>query len=252
MRYSLPKRAEPMHRVPIWKGAVLRTVLQTVLKQKGSHREAAQWLGIGQTTFTRLLHGTPKGKYLTSMRHDTFASIRDALDNNQFKFDLGLDEPLEEMGLLGDFYDSLLSWEGQRVREHYEDWLNRELERVSNKASQVLTELKGELVYGRLIRKFIEEIAMREELPEPSTGSEAKRLWIALYRSLEPLANGDATWGVERRWQELHATGELRRYLSSAFRREQILMSREHDFERISTCKMPSEGWEPWIPDDDE
>ena len=79
------------------------------------------------------------------------------------------------------------------------------------------------------------------------------RIWLALYRALEPLGDAQVTWGVERRWQEMHEAGELDSYLRFALERERIMLKRERDIARMNKCELPqdyaeslaSDEWEP-------
>jgi len=186
----------------------------------GGSRKAAQQLGLVPSTFNRLLNGAVK----TSMTQSTYARLRDALSGHAIEF--GLIDRFEGAVETGDFgfYD-----------HRYQEWLDEELERLSGIARPVLLELWGRTSYKRVIERHLLKATRRKELPPP----EQKRHWLALYRALEPLTKGSATWGVERSWSELHASGQLRGYLRGALSSELIMLDREGDFERMTKRPVP-------------
>lgn len=209
-----------MHRVRIIDGESLKSVLREVLERTGTHRTAAKRLGIGQTTFTRLVNGTVS----KSMSHDTYESIRNALEGHAIEF-----------GLIDIFEGSVLGGHGYLVRENYEAWLEREIERLRSKGGEVFEELWEHKDYRPLFTQFLHTVANRSELP----AAHEERIWLALYRAVEPLGEAQPTWKVERSWTELHAADDLRGFLRAALAREEIMLRRERDLERFASCEPP-------------
>ncbi len=222
-----------LHQVRIVDAEALRSVLRRIVEEEeySTHRQAATFLRIGQTTFTRLLNGTTN----QFMRFDTYCSIREALSGHAIEF-----------GLITVFEDSVLPWEGRQIRGQYESWLDGELDRLRETHSFV-TELFAHPEYHEQIEKWLQQVTLREHLPR----EEDKRHWLALYRALEPLGNAKATYGVERSWQELHEAGHLRPFLRAALERERIMLERERDLERINARRLPDEAL-AWLAEPDE
>jgi hypothetical protein len=66
---------------------------------------------------------------------------------------------------------------------------------------------------------------------EPSRN---KRIELAICRALEPLTNAAATYGIERSWLELEERRQLSAFLRASLRREEIMLEREADHERLA------------------
>lgn len=221
-----------MHQIHIIDGEALRSVLQRVLEEVGTHRKAARRLGIGQTTFTRLLNGITHKK----MRSDTYLSIKEALSGHAVEFGLG-----------ERFEGSVLTFKGRLVRDNYESWLHQEFQRLERKVGPLLTVLLNHFQCATVFDRFLERQTRRPDLPQPDD----ERLWIALYRAVEPLVEAKATWGVEWSWEELDAAGHLGRFVRAGLEREQIMLSRERDEERLNKCTPPEE-FLAWLAGADE
>jgi hypothetical protein len=224
-----------MHQIKIVDSQVLQSVLRKVVARRGTHREAAKALGIGQTTFTRLLNGTVHKR----LRSDTYRSIRKALSAH------GIEWGLEYL-----FEESVLNPKGSLVQRKYESWLREEYERLASRAQPVFSELYGRPEYQRLFKGFLQRVARRPDLPPPHE----TRLWVALYRAVEPLGAASVTWGVERTWQEMDEAGELEGFLQAALKRERIMLNRERDLARLNRCKPPEEymGWLAGLDEEEE
>ena len=229
-----------MHQVEIVDGPRLRSVLQRVYEQCGTERPAAEALGIGQHTFHRLL----KGRTRKRIRVDTWRGIRDGLRSNALGF-----EPDEVSKLIEQWDASVLTEVGSHAHQQYRRWLREECRRLMPRANPVFTELFGHPEYQARFREFLFKVNRSRELPKPKE----MRIWLALYRALEPLGDAQVTWGVERRWQEMHEAGELDSYLRFALERERIMLKRERDIARMNKCELPhdyaeslaSDEWEP-------
>ena len=139
----------------------------------------------------------------------------------------------------------------------------------------VFTELYGHQEYRALFEDFLKEVTKgtkpsrrrryseREHYdlgpigPVQATvtlpGRQApqdQRVWIALYRAVEPLGDTQLTWGVERTWQEMHHTDDLRSFLQAALKRERIMLNRDRDLVRLNRCRPPEEYLE-WLAEED-
>jgi len=207
----------------------MRSILRLVLDQFESHQEAADALGIHQTTFTRLLNGTTERR----MRFNTFAAIRDALGC----------APLFEM--LGAFQDEMfegtvLRGDGWQIYRDYHNWLDDEIARLEPRVASVWMELWGLPEYQELFRKFFKAITRKPN--PPKTGD--RRYWLAVYRALEPLGAAEATHGIELSWQELHVNGKLTQFLRAALRRERLMLERGADLERANRRQLPEDYYE--------
>ena len=129
-----------------------------------------------------------------------------------------------------------MSGDGSMVLQQYEEWAERERRRLEKGgAKEVFEELYAHPKYRYYFEHFLEKVTGGPSLPP----SDDPRLWLALYRALEPLAAWAATWGMEREWQEMHhrkrrdGQTELQFYLRTAMRRERILLDRERPLDRI-------------------
>jgi hypothetical protein len=229
----MSKTYSATRRVRIVDGATLRRVLQTVYDHHGTHRSAASWLRIDQSTFTRLLNG----KTHQFMSFETYSSISRALDGHALEF-----------GLIEDFELSVVAWEGGLVVRRYEEWVARELRRLEEAgARELLQELYAHSTYASYFEDFLRRTNGRSSLPQP----DEHRLWMALYRAVEPLTAAEFTWGVERSWTQLGDSvqpggqTELESYLRTALRRERIVLNRERVLERIRSEGLvpPPEYW---------
>ena len=89
--------------------------------------------------------------------------------------------------------------------------------------------------YQAEFRGFLFNRQGSRELPSPKE----LRIWLALYRALEPLGDAELTWRVERTWREMHEAADLRRFLRSALDRERIMMERDLDVARMNKCELP-------------
>ena len=89
--------------------------------------------------------------------------------------------------------------------------------------------LRSDNEAGQEIRRFEREVA---KLGFTTDADEltADRLRLALIHVFDPIAGGQGR--VERHYEELRHTGELRKYLKHAFDRELILLRRESDLRR--------------------
>jgi hypothetical protein len=218
-----PNKRGSMHQVRIQDGEELRRVLQVVYDRFGTHGRAATFLGIGQTTFTRLLNG----KTFKAMTNDTYVSVRQALQK----------EPLE-FGLLESFEDSVLAFEAQEVQRQYDRWLQQELERLRERAKPIVQQLYTHRRYRGIFHSFLKNTRYRTKLP----AADDDRAWLALYRAVEPLCASEPTYGVERNWEELDSSRELGSFLHAALRREAIMLRRARDIDRVRDVKLP-EQW---------
>jgi hypothetical protein len=219
-----PKKRGSMHQVRIQDGEELRRVLQVVYDRFGTHGRAATFLGIGQSTFTRLLNG----KTFKAMTNDTYVSVRQALQK----------EPLE-FGLLESFEDSVLAFEAQAVQRQYDRWLQQELERLRESAKPIVQQLFSHHRYQSVFHRFLERTRYRTELP----AADDDRAWLALYRAVEPLCASKPTYGVERSWEELDSSRELKAYLQAALGREAIMLGRGRDIDRVREVELPEEWY---------
>ncbi len=221
------------HQIEIVDGDSLRSVLQRVKEEFGTHRKSADALGIGQTVFTRLLNGTVHKR----MRYDTYQRIREALRRQPIEFDLD-----------GRFEASVLTFEGSLVRHQYESWMDGEFQRLKPIVGSVLLALYNHPQCQSVFRRFLLDQTRRRELPPP----EDRRLWIALYRAVEPLVDAEATWGVERTMEEMDKAGDLYRFLHAGLERERIMLNREHDSQRLNKCTPTDEFLESLAGVDEE
>lgn len=216
------KNRGSMHKIVIRDGELLRHVLRTVLKYCGTHAKAAERLGIGQTTFTRLLNGDTS-RWMTFA---TYENILHALKPEAFEF-----------GLASDFENSILSWYADQVRMHYEDWVEAELGRRQPKVEALFFRLFEDPTYHPYFKRFLKAVRHREDLPSEKD----RRVWLALYRCLESLQDSEATWEVERSLDELEAAGHLESYLRHSLECERIMLARERDMDRFRGMRPPEE-----------
>jgi hypothetical protein len=225
------KNRGAMHQVEILDPVALQAVLGRVLKHHPTHARASKFLGIGQSTFTRLLKGTTK----KAMSFDTYSCIRSALIRDMLEFDL-----------LGDFDDAMLPWESTQVLANYQAWLRHQLEDLRPKAEQVFTRLFEDPRYRQHFERFLEDVRYRPQLPPPGD----ERAWLALYRAVAPLHDSKTTWGLERSLEEIETDGDLHGFLRAALRCERILIKRERDLERAKKIGAPAELFEALAGED--
>ncbi len=270
-----------MHQISIIEAPTLRWVLGRVRGHFGSDRKAATALGIGQPVFTRLRNGTTQKR----LRFDTYCSIRDALVEHRIEFGLlgvfqdcvltweGSQVLLQYEKWLRAEYDRLEPKVGSVFAELYghpdyrtlfEGFL-KEVTKGSKPAPvvrrrRVRQDKRFDLgpnppvkhVAGVRLQRIggIEDSQATATLPGRQ-GPQENRVWVALYRAVEPLGDTHLTWGVERTWQEMHEADDLRNFLKAALRREQIMLKRERDLERINKCSPPDEYLE-WLAGPEE
>lgn len=229
-----------MHQVRIVDGPLLQSVLARVLDLKGTHRQAAEALGIGHTTFTKLLNGTTS-KYITL---NTYQSIHGGLRRSipllapderlRRSRDPGWQDPNFE--LEHDFDLSVLTAGAWFTKHQYERWLHEEYERLSPLLT-IFSDLWEYEDYRELFEKFNIRFTGRPELPP----QRQQIVRIALLYAIEPLGRAEETWGMNRTWQEIHEKGQLRAFLWHSLHRERIMLEREHGLERLNLCQPPSE-----------
>jgi plasmid maintenance system antidote protein VapI len=210
------------HQIKIAEPEMLRDILSEVLKECKTHRMAAQRLGITQPTFTRLLNGIVTKR----IRADTYQKIKNALGDGSF-----------EWGLEDFFKLSVLSFLESEVKANYERWMTEEHNRLQRRAGAVFEEVFGHPGYHGLFTRFLGRVTRSPERPQPNE----TRLWIALYRAVEPLAAAAETWGVERSWQEIDQGGQLKGFLRASLERERIILDREEVIDRIHGREPPDE-----------
>jgi hypothetical protein len=220
-----------MHQVRILDAQALQAVLARVLKHHPSHARASAFLGIGQTTFTRLLNGTTN----KTMSFDSYSRIRSALSRDMLEFDL-----------LGDFDDAMLRWESAQVLGNYQSWLRRELEELGPKAAKMFTRLFDDPKYRDHFETFLEAVRFRRQLPP----LDDERAWLALYRAVGRLCDSETTWGVERSLEEIEKAGDLDGFLRASLRCERILIMRGRDFERAKWIGAPAGLFESLAEED--
>jgi transcriptional regulator with XRE-family HTH domain len=230
-----------MNHLAIIDVTTIRAIMKEVRQRVSHQREGARTLGISQATFNRLLRGTGHKRISTH----TFRSIRDALRRNV----LGL-EPPKAAERQRAFESTVLTEAGWHARRHYGRWLRDELRQLTPKVQSLFTLLFSDVEYRGVFGAFLKQVNQSPDLPRPNK----RRIWLALYRSVEPLSDAEATWGVERKWREMRAAGDLRRYLEVALEREHIMLKRERDIVRINKCTLPPDIEEEFytIPPPDE
>ena len=240
-----------MHQIRIVNGDVLRSVLREVKEHHGSHRNAAAWLGVKQSTFTRLLNGSTS-EFMNSTTYSTIKKTLEEHDPGPFGTIVEPDPPY--LGLLDAFKASVLTFDADLVRQRYVRWLDEEFVRIKRRVGPAFEELWAQPIYKRRFTDFLKTLARSEERPDPRD----KRLWLALYRAVEPLSDAASSWGVERSWKEMDEDGDLKAFLKAALKREQVLLQREGDFDRMRMTKDPQldeyKGWLAGVgePDFDE
>ena len=121
-------------------------------------------------------------------------------------------------------------------------WMRREsgrlrvlVRRISGDADIRLQDVIRLPRYRLIFEKFARRVG--RDRPYPEQGD--VRYWIAVYRALEPFVAAADTWGVELRWEELHADGTLSKYLEAALAREAVLMTRHPDVKRVTMVEPP-------------
>ncbi len=230
------KRRAPVDRIRIKHGEDLRATLGAVANRLGGSRKAAKQLGLVHSTFNRLLTGAVK----TSMTLGTHDRIRGALLNYAFQFQDGAIHELASA--FEDALESRHRYGWGEVQHKYQEWLDAELRRLEGVARPVFDELWKSPKYREVIAHHLKKATRHPELPR----SDQKRLWLALYRAVEPLTASAVTWGVERSWSELQ-DDERRAYLDHALSRERIMLAREGDRERMTLRPPPEEWWEEYF-----
>ena len=232
------------HQVRIVDGKALRSLLRTLRDLHGSERKAAKWLGLVQSTFHRL-HTGKVSEFLT---FETYSRIKTVLEEH----DPGPFGTIEEpnppyIGLLDRFEVCVLSGDGEFVMQNYQAWIKKEIQRLSQHGSSMVVELWDHPRSRWYLKAFLKRIGWGEELPPP----EELRIWLALYRVVEPLTAGEITWGVELTWREMEERREFWKYLIAALTRERILLKRESDLDRVRHPVEDSlEEFKAWLAED--
>ena len=268
-----------MHQVRIVDGPALRWVLERAQKHFGNHRNTAKALGIAQSVFTRLRNGTVR----KSMNFDNYRRIRDALGRHRIEFDLqGMFETsvlTVDGSLVQQHYEQWLRAEYDRLepkvgsvftelyghqeyRGLFADFLKRVTKGTKPSRRRPRRYSEGEhydlgpigpVQQSRGIRIHrvggLEDNQATVTLPGRQAPQD-QRVWIALYRAVEPLGDTQLTWGVERTWQEMHHTDDLRSFLQAALKRERIMLNRDRDLVRLNRCRPPEEYLE-WLAEEE-
>ena len=140
------------------------------------------------------------------------------------------------------FVSSVLTTDGRFVREYYYFWLREQLARLKPRAVPILKQLLARPGCKTAFTKFLRAVRVDPGLSEIRD----MRCWLAVYRAVEPLGDGEMTWGVERTLEDMDGDGDLSAYLKAALQREEILMDRERDFDRFGVCR-PRMSREEWM-----
>ena len=148
--------------------------------------------------------------------------------------------------------ESLGTFEGDIAVRAYDDWLGRELGRLQ-RCEKVFEDLWRHHDHRIPFKKFLRRLTKKEARPARSD----QRLWIALYRAVEPLVAEAPTMGVEMSWREIHKKNDgkdLGVFLRNALRCEGILLSRDRGLERIRQIESGQlvdkyKGWLAWEDD---
>jgi len=133
------------------------------------------------------------------------------------------------------FRDAILREDERHVQTHYENWLDTELRRLKPKAEPVLEALWKNGYRADQIKSFLRRVGRKGDRPT----ADDKRCWLALYRAVEPLSDAGATWGVERTGEELEEAKERREFLRASLKREEIMLKREPDMDRVRKARPP-------------
>ena len=246
-----------MHRVPIRDHKAYLDVMERVLAAWGNHREAAKALGLVRSTFTRHLNGSVR----THIHRRTYETISKRLggpvsnlEQAQIGFSLGEDHSWASVRreIHAQLDESLGTFEGDIAVRAYDDWLGRELGRLQ-RCDQVFRELWRHKAHKVHFKKFLKKLTKKEGLPKRSD----PRLWIALYRAVEPLRAEAPTMGVEMSWREIHKRNDgkdLGVFLRNALRCEGILLSRDRGLERIRQIESGQrvEEYKVWLAWEDD
>lgn len=271
MRRKRKNEPLPHKRVPIVDHRALQQVLMAIQRRRGSQEEAADFLGISQTVFSRLLNGRQN-----AMSFTTFSSMLESLGGELTDFgevpariQFFVDPPEreierelrsrnrrgrdafqevrqellercssrrdEDVGLLEAFWRSVLPENSAVTAQNYDMWIRRKNRDLLATAELILDELWAHPPARFQLESFLEELGLDPELPPLPE----KRGWLALLRVITPLAGSTETWGVERSWREMQEAGELEDYLRIALRKEKLLLDREHDLERFRRHPAP-------------
>lgn len=210
-----------MHQLPIRDPSAIRRVLARAVDYYGSRRKAAGAFGVEPSTFQRLARGTTS-KRISSANYDL---IRAALAADP----LGITDGWDWSLLQDEFTGAVLTWEARQAAALYRSWVDHESRRLYRKVFGVVRLLRRKREYWQYVKRF------QKRMGRAYDPTRKRRVWIAIYRALEPLADADLTWGVERSWQELDERGELAQFLNASLRREEIILSRAPDKERLAT-----------------
>ncbi len=226
-------RYNQAHRVRIVDRPRLRTVLYSLLKRfGGTHRQAAEALGIDRWTCKRLLRGTSEFIHV-----DTYQNIRGGLRRANTPPELELEH---------DFDLSFWAKDGWLFQQYYQPRLQEELRRLEPQVQTVFFELYEDQRYKKNFERFLTSVTRHPELPpgvdHNGLSTDDQRVWLALYRAIQPLVAGDATWGVEWNWREIHKADRLGAFLRHSLACEAIRLEWERDLERLNLCK-PSSEW---------
>jgi transcriptional regulator with XRE-family HTH domain len=190
----------------------LRTAIAEVAARYPDQRAAAKALRVNQATLWRIL----RGKVSRRISEATFNRIARAL----FTLDREMARRFERSVHSPESFENLTRYWGWWLTQH---------DALAPAARAVGAQLSAIPTYRRLIDRFLSDA---RERPTGEAPGDDRRVRLALYRALEPLAAADATGGIERGWQELHRRGQLADFLSASFRRELLLLEREPDVVR--------------------
>jgi transcriptional regulator with XRE-family HTH domain len=244
-----------------------RSVLGELERRSGSAKEVYAWLGISKGTYSKWKTGRSDAIEFASYVRlldrlgasvDEFEGQREAvvpfglqyadenrelLEAERFRRTTGL--PREEAGAALDrsrqeeaeadwelLQEAIRCFETEQmtlVRLHNEEWAYRELKAVEGAAAPVLQRAWEEPASREVVERFLEAVGRP---PDRLPAFADLRCWLALYRALAPLGQAQATWGVERSWDELEESGELGRYLAAALAAEEILLKPRRNLER--------------------
>lgn len=214
-----------MVRVRIVDREELQDVMRQVAAVSGSHRSAAELLGISQPTFTRLLNGTTN-----AMARVTYERVRAALRReHRYWIDVTMHPEQYPLGdLLETFLVCVMDPLAWTTYHTYDRWLVQEHRRLHEVAMPTFERLLDIPSARSVVHAFLEAVRNRPDLPAQND----RRLWLALLRAVEPLSAAATTLGVERSIDELARHGELVGFLRAALRREKVLLDRKGDLAR--------------------
>lgn len=196
---------------------LLRSVIESVIGQRGGYEKVAEELGVTPRHLRRLARGEIGGQ----VRKETVHGLARLVGRDTEK----------------QLWRAVLGPDGGRVLQEHTDWIIKELRPLIDSRGHATK------LYGRArklldaIREFsdYDDIFDRFETAVVRRGynvSGSARVHLARLRTIRPLLAGDETGGFERTWRELHDSGELSAYLKHSLARERILLNRPHDLER--------------------